>query len=198
MKKNARKQNAVTSKNAKLRIIGGDWRSRQLPIPEVEGLRPTPDRVRETVFNWLNFDVAGAHCADLFCGTGALGLEALSRGAASCTFVDANRSASQQLKNNLNTLNATNGEVHFTNALSYLDQENSRPLDIVFLDPPFRKGWLEQILPLLEEKKWLAQKALIYIERESENSPNFPSHWRLLKEKSAGQLTYALYERQAN
>ncbi|WCN15186.1 16S rRNA (guanine(966)-N(2))-methyltransferase RsmD [Marinomonas mediterranea] len=195
MKKNTRKPNAVTNKNAKLRIIGGEWRSRQLPIPEVEGLRPTPDRVRETVFNWLNFDIAGAHCADVFCGTGALGLEALSRGAASCIFVDANRAAAQQLKSNLNTLNATNAEVHFTSALTYLDQGPKRPLDIVFLDPPFRKGWLEKILPLLEEKGWLAPQALIYIERESESSFDFPSHWELIKEKSAGQLTYSLYKR---
>jgi 16S rRNA (guanine966-N2)-methyltransferase len=179
---------------SKLRIIGGEWRSRTLPIPEVEALRPTPDRVRETLFNWVSVWVPGAHCGDLFCGSGALGLEALSRGASSCLFVDNSRVVTQQMKANLATLKTSAGKVIQQNALDLLKTQPSKPFDIVFLDPPFRKGWLEELIPLLNNQ-WLANRAWVYIEMEKEsNLPETPSNWALVKEKSAGQLCYRLFE----
>ena len=182
------------AKASKLRIISGEWRSRQLPIPNIEGLRPTPDRVRETLFNWINHHVPGAVCGDFFCGSGALGLEALSRGAKHLTFVDNSRIVSQQMTTNLTTLGATNADVIAQNAAAFLDSATPRPMDIIFLDPPFRKGWLAQIIPLLE-KGWLADRALVYIEMEKEASlPPLPIHWSLKKEKNAGQLVYRLFE----
>ncbi|TDR14271.1 16S rRNA (guanine(966)-N(2))-methyltransferase RsmD [Marinomonas communis] len=189
----ARPKTASKGGASKLRIIGGEWRSRQLPIIELDGLRPTTDRVRETVFNWLSFEVPGARCLDLFSGSGALGLEALSRGAKECTFVELNRSVAQQIERNLSTLQASNGTVYNTDALSFL-QANPAPFDVIFLDPPFRKGLLEQVLPKLDER-WLAANAYIYIERESEAQlSQLPDHWQLKKEKRAGQLTFALYQ----
>ncbi|MCC4274409.1 16S rRNA (guanine(966)-N(2))-methyltransferase RsmD [Marinomonas communis] len=189
----ARPKTASKGGASKLRIIGGEWRSRQLPIIELDGLRPTTDRVRETVFNWLSFEIPGARCLDLFSGSGALGLEALSRGAKECTFVELNRSVTQQIERNLSTLQASNGTVYNTDALSFL-QANPAPFDVIFLDPPFRKGLLEQVLPKLDER-WLAANAYIYIERESEAQlSQLPDHWQLKKEKRAGQLTFALYQ----
>ena len=189
----ARPKTASKGGASKLRIIGGEWRSRQLPIIELDGLRPTTDRVRETVFNWLSFEIPGARCLDLFSGSGALGLEALSRGAKECTFVELNRSVAQQIERNLSTLQASNGTVYNTDALSFL-QANPAPFDVIFLDPPFRKGLLEQVLPKLDER-WLAANAYIYIERESEAQlSQLPDHWQLKKEKRAGQLTFALYQ----
>ncbi|BFM50241.1 16S rRNA (guanine(966)-N(2))-methyltransferase RsmD [Marinomonas sp. THO17] len=188
------KHNSGKSKTAKLRIIGGEWRSRQLPIPDLEGLRPTPDHVRETLFNWLSPHVPGAVCADLFCGSGALGLEALSRGAKHVTFVDSALPVTKQMLNNLTTLQTHQGQVITQGAESYLQQSPQNKFDLVFLDPPFRKGWLEKIIPLLQND-WLAERALVYIEMEKESSlPELPVHWQLKKEKTAGQLTYRLFE----
>jgi 16S rRNA (guanine966-N2)-methyltransferase len=196
MKKNTlnNASNKSKTKASKLRIIAGEWRSRQLPIPDIEGLRPTPDRVRETLFNWINHQIPGAVCGDLFCGSGALGLEALSRGAKHLTFVDNSRIVAQQMTSNLTTLGATNANVVAQNAAVFLDTATPHAMDIIFLDPPFRKGWLAQIIPLLE-KGWLAQRALVYIEMEKEAElPTLPTHWSLIKEKTAGQLVYRLFE----
>ena len=196
MRKNVLKHASNNSKTkaSKLRIIAGEWRSRQLPIPDIQGLRPTPDRVRETLFNWINPYVPGAACGDLFCGSGALGLEALSRGAKHLLFVDNSRIVSQQMTDNLAILGATNADVVAQNAATFLESAIPRPLDIVFLDPPFRKGWLAQMIPLLE-KGWLANRALVYIEMEKEATlPPLPRHWSLKKEKTAGQLVYRLFE----
>ncbi|MBD5770475.1 16S rRNA (guanine(966)-N(2))-methyltransferase RsmD [Marinomonas colpomeniae] len=196
MKKSIQKQasNNSKAKASKLRIIAGEWRSRQLPIPDVQGLRPTPDKVRETLFNWINYSIPGAVCGDFFCGSGALGLEALSRGAKHVSFVDNSRVVIQQMTDNLATLKAENADVTAQNAAIFLDSATPTPLDIVFLDPPFRKGWLAQIIPLLE-KGWLTDDALIYIEMEKEAAlPVLPVHWSLIKEKVAGQLVYRLFE----
>ncbi|MGB2064245.1 MAG: 16S rRNA (guanine(966)-N(2))-methyltransferase RsmD [Marinomonas gallaica] len=182
-----------TKGQSKLRIIGGDWRSRQLPILDLDGLRPTTDRVRETVFNWLNFDIPGASCLDLFAGSGALGLEALSRGAKECTFVELNRAVAQQITHNLTTLKASNGSVINRDAMAYLNTPPTA-FDVIFLDPPFRKGLLEKIIPMISEG-WLKPNGYIYIEKESENALScLPNHWQLEKEKRAGQLTYSLYK----
>ncbi|SBS24602.1 Ribosomal RNA small subunit methyltransferase D [Marinomonas spartinae] len=179
---------------AKLRIIAGEWRSRQLPIPDIEGLRPTPDRVRETLFNWISHFVPGAQCADLFCGSGALGLEALSRGAKSTLFVDNSKVVTRQMQVNLDTLKAQNAKVIQQNTKDFLMEATPIPMDLIFLDPPFRKDWMSQIVPLLD-KGWLADHAMVYIEMEKEATlPPLPDHWTLLKEKAAGQLVYRLFD----
>lgn len=180
-----------------IRIIGGQWRGRKLPVPDSPGLRPTTDRVRETLFNWLAPSMVDARCLDCFAGSGALGLEALSRYAASATLLEMDRSVSQQLQQNLTSLKATHAKVVNTNALAYLAQAGS-PHDVVFVDPPFRKGLLEETLTLLENNGWLADDALIYVESEVENGlPPVPAHWDLHREKVAGQVAYRLYHRQS-
>ncbi|KXS51242.1 MAG: 16S rRNA (guanine966-N2)-methyltransferase [Marinobacter sp. T13-3] len=138
-----------------LRIIGGDWRSRKLRFPDAGGVRPSPARTRETLFNWLNFHLAGRDCLDLFAGSGALGLEALSRGAGSATLVDHTPALAGALKANLQLLKASNGEVVCRDVTQYLTHRNRPPFDIIFMDPPFRQGWLDRLLPLIDSQQWL-------------------------------------------
>jgi len=179
-----------------IRIIGGQWRGRKLPVPDSAGLRPTTDRVRETLFNWLAPDIQDARCLDCFAGSGALGLEALSRYAASATLLELERTVAQQLSQNLQTLRATQAKVVQTNTLQWLSQPGE-PFDVVFVDPPFRKGLLQETLTLLEQNGWLADEALIYVESEVENgTPVAPANWDLYREKIAGQVAYRLYQRQ--
>ena len=183
--------------SGQIRIIGGQWRGRKLPVPESPGLRPTTDRVRETLFNWLAPSIVDASCLDCFAGSGALGLEALSRYAASATLLEMERGVAQQLQKNLATLKASNAKVVNTNTLAFLAQAGA-PHDIVFVDPPFRKGLLEETLKLLENNGWLSDEALIYIESEVENGlPPVPMNWHVYREKVAGQAAYRLYQREA-
>jgi 16S rRNA (guanine966-N2)-methyltransferase len=175
-----------------LRIIGGQWRGRKLRFDDGEGLRPTTDRVRETLFNWLQPLIQGAHCLDLFAGSGALGLEALSRGAAEVRFVERNPRAVRALQENLALLQADNGRVQQGDALTYL-RGPAQPFDVVFLDPPFRQALLAPALQLLAEGGWLNPGARIYIELESElGEPVLPEGWELLRSKRAGQVAYHL------
>ncbi|EOV9016956.1 16S rRNA (guanine(966)-N(2))-methyltransferase [Cronobacter muytjensii] len=186
----------TSSGSGQIRIIGGQWRGRKLPVPDSPGLRPTTDRVRETVFNWLAPYLVGARCLDCFAGSGALGLEALSRYAASATLLEMERGVAQQLQKNLATLKSSAGKVVNANTLNFLNQ-NGEPHDIVFVDPPFRKGLLEETLTLLETRGWLAPQALIYVESEVENGlPPVPASWQLHREKVAGQVAYRLYLRE--
>lgn len=183
----------TTSGSGQIRIIGGQWRGRKLPVPDSPGLRPTTDRVRETLFNWLAPYLVDARCLDCFAGSGALGLEALSRYAAKATLLEMERGVAQQLQKNLATLKASNAQVVNTNTLNYLNQPGE-PYDIVFVDPPFRKGLLEETLKLLETRGWLANGAMVYVESEVENGlPPVPANWRLHREKVAGQVAYRLY-----
>lgn len=174
-----------------LRIIGGSWRSRRVAFPDVEGLRPSPDRVRETLFNWLAPRIEGARCLDLYAGSGALGLEALSRGAAEVVFVDTDRRVIIQLEQNLKLLGARGAGVVQADALAFL-QRPPRPFDVVFLDPPFRQGLLPACLQGLAAG-WLAPGARVYVEHEAElvEAP-VPAGWALLRSKQAGQVRYSL------
>lgn len=182
--------------SGQIRIIGGQWRGRKLPVPDSPGLRPTTDRVRETLFNWLAPDIVDARCLDCFAGSGALGLEALSRYAASATLLEMDRTVARQLQANLATLKASQGTVVNTNTLNFLAQAG-QPHTVVFVDPPFRKGLLEDTLRLLEQQGWLAENALIYVESEVENgTPLTPASWSLHREKVAGQVAYRLYRRE--
>lgn len=179
-----------------IRIIGGQWRGRKLPVPDSPGLRPTTDRVRETLFNWLAPSMVDATVLDCFAGSGALGLEALSRYASRATLLEMDRNVSQQLQKNLVTLKAANAKVVNTNTLNFLAQPGE-PHTIVFVDPPFRKGLLDETLALLESKGWLADEALIYVESEVENGmPALPASWSLHREKVAGQVAYRLFSRE--
>lgn len=177
---------------SQLRIIGGQWRGRKLQFTEAEGLRPTGDRIRETLFNWLAPYIEGAHCLDLFAGSGALGLEALSRGARHCDFVELHRSSAQHIANHLKTLNATNGTVLNTSAENHLRQSHQQ-YDIVFLDPPFNRDLLPQAIPLLS--RHLKNSSLIYLETaKNEATPDIPQEWQNLKQKQGGQVSYYLYK----
>ncbi|MCK0716332.1 16S rRNA (guanine(966)-N(2))-methyltransferase RsmD [Chromohalobacter sarecensis] len=180
--------------NGRLRLIGGDYRRRQLPVLERPGLRPTPDRIRETLFNWLAFELTGAQVLDLYAGTGALGLEALSRGAAQAFFVETDSDVAASLSANIATLNA-NGQVHRQTAMAFLAGPVT-PFDIVFLDPPFRQGHAADACQALEEHGWLSEEALIYLEIEHECEPRVPANWQLHREVRAGDGIGRLYRRQ--
>ncbi len=179
-----------------VRIISGLWRGRKLPVHDAEGLRPTTDRVKETLFNWLAQDVPQAKCLDLFAGSGGLGFEAASRQADEVTMIELNPNAFKQLEKNIAALNSDNLTAINSDALSFLQQAGT-PHHVVFIDPPFRKGLLEQTVTLLESNGWLANDAMIYIETEKELAlEGIPTNWHLHREKTAGQVSYRLFERQ--
>lgn len=179
-----------------LRIIAGEWRSRRLSFPDAPGLRPTPDRVRETLFNWLAAHIEGAKVLDAFTGSGALYLEALSRGAAEAVAVDSNPAAIASLRQNLELLRCPRGQIIQSDVQRYLQGEPKQTFDLVFLDPPFHQDLLPTTCALLEERGWLADHAWIYTESETApSSLNLPGNWRLHREKKAGQVYYALWER---
>jgi 16S rRNA (guanine966-N2)-methyltransferase len=181
-----------------LRIIGGQWRSRQFSFPMAPGLRPTPNRVRETLFNWLAPYVEGAKILDLFAGSGALCLEALSRGAGSALALDLSAAAVSSLRQHLTTLDCSNCQVLQTDALKHLELQAPTAFDLVFLDPPFSQNLLLPACTLLEQQGWLADNAWIYT--ESENPPSslgLPANWRLHREQKAGQVYYGLWQRTA-
>ncbi|MCM0613631.1 16S rRNA (guanine(966)-N(2))-methyltransferase RsmD [Marinobacter sediminum] len=187
------------SSSGELRIIGGDWRSRKLRFPGAGGVRPTPARTRETLFNWLSFHLAGRDCLDLFAGSGALGLEALSRGAANVTLVDHTPELARALRENLRLLKSDNGDVVCAGVDSYLGHRTRAPFDIVFMDPPFRQGWLERLFRLLDEQEWINPRGWVYVEHESElTTPVPPASWQLHRQKTAGQVTYCLFRVQAD
>ena len=180
-----------------LRIIGGSWRGRKLRFPASDGLRPTPDRVRETLFNWLGTRAQGARCLDLFAGSGALGLEALSRGAAHATFVEREVTAARELSARLLEWGAADARVEHTEALAFLGGAASG-FDLVFLDPPFDSDLLPRAAALLEQRGWLTPRALIYVEYAARGAaPALPPAWALLKAKQAGEVGYHLYARAA-
>ena len=182
--------------SGQIRIIGGQWRGRKLPVPESPGLRPTTDRVRETLFNWLAPSIVDAHCLDCFAGSGALGLEALSRYAASTTLLEMERGVAQQLQKSRHPESGSRQGDHHQHP--QLPEPAGDPHQIVFVDPPFRQGLLEETLRLLETQGWLADEAPVYVESEVENGlPPVPANWQLYREKVAGQVAYRLYQREA-
>lgn len=203
----------MSKPQGKLRIIGGKWRSRVLPVVDLPGLRPTTDRVRETLFNWLQDDISGARCLDLFAGSGALGFEAASRGAVSTTMLEMQSKASAVLAENIKALKADNIQLVRQDAIIWLkagglkthgltntgsENSASQPFDIVFLDPPFDSDLLAQACNLLEQQQCLSEHAYIYLEMDGkQNLPNLPVNWSIQKEKKAGQVRYYLVQRNA-
>ncbi len=182
----------------RLRIIGGRWRGRRLPVPAAPGLRPTPDRVRETLFNWLAPHIEGSRCLDLFAGSGALCLEALSRGAASAILVEKAAHVAAALRRNIDTLQAAGAEVHHADAVAYLGGPVT-PVDILFLDPPFAASDLiERCAGLIEQRGWVKPGGFLYIEAPARFDPlPLPAGWELVRSKRAGQVGYHLARRPA-
>ncbi len=181
-----------------LRIIGGRWRRRILHFPDRPGLRPTPDRVRETLFNWLQAEVPGSVCLDLFAGSGALGLEAASRGAREVLLLEQDKAAAQALSHNITTLSAVQAKVVQRDTMAFLQagRDPDTPVfDLVFVDPPYQSGLLTPCCALLEQGDWLAGNAKIYLECEAASEPVVPVGWRPLKQKRAGQVAYYLFSR---
>jgi 16S rRNA (guanine966-N2)-methyltransferase len=178
-----------------LRIIAGEWRGRRFRFSAQADIRPTPDRVRETLFNWLSERMAGARCLDLFAGSGALGLEALSRGAARVQFVDSDAAAAADLRERLTDWGARGGSVARMDVLRYL-RTTPEVFDIAFLDPPFAAGILAAAAQLLDERHWLSPGALIYVECAARSAlPALPHTWSALRQKRAGEVGYHLFQK---
>lgn len=179
-----------------VRVIAGLWRGRKLPVLNAEGLRPTTDRVKETLFNWLMNDIAGSRCLDCFAGSGSLGIEALSRQAQAVVFLEKFANAANQLKKNLTLLKAENGRIVQGDTLQFLSKKNPEaPFEVVFIDPPFHHNLVPQTLELLAKNGWLAPSALLYVETEKAHLPlTLPQGWQILKEKSAGMVTSRLIQ----
>ncbi len=187
-----------TGKAGRLRIVAGNWRSRLLDIADVEGLRPTSERIRETLFNWLASGIHGKRCLDLFAGTGALGLEALSRGAGEVVFVEKAPRAARTLARNIETLDAKGATVLQQDAEDFLDTRGTAPFDIIFLDPPFAEGVLGELCRLIEERGLLVGDGLVYLEQDrAREMAVLPDNWRVLKNKTAGNVRYMLVQRAA-
>ena len=174
-----------------LRIIGGQWKRRLLRFPDAESLRPTPDRVRETLFNWLGQDLSGLSCLDLFAGSGALGFEAASRGAARVVLVEKFPKACAALEENARALDGSGRlEIVGADALKFTSSmgTDAPRFDVVFLDPPYRQGWIERLAPLLP--RFLADDGMLYVEAEYELERC--GQWRTVRSGKAGQVFYHL------
>ena len=177
-----------------MRIIGGIWRGRKFSFPDTEGLRPTGDRIRETLFNWLAANIQDALVADLFAGSGALGIEAVSRGARESHLVEMNPDVAGRLASNLALLKDERLKLSTINALTFLDNWQGDSFDVVFLDPPFYSNLLEPCFDRLQKPGMLAEAATIYVECNiNEQIPSVPKEWQLYREKIAGNVCYRLF-----
>ncbi len=184
-----------SSAGGSLRIVAGSLRGSRLAVPDRPGLRPTPDRVRETLFNWLAPVITGARCLDLYAGTGALGIEALSRGAGECVFVERDRELCRLLQDNLARLKVSTARVITDDAFAFLGAPAATPFDLVFLDPPFDAGLWNEAALRLERGGWLSDAAWIYVEATPQAGFAAPPAWSLHREGRAGLVHYALYRR---
>lgn len=177
-----------------IRIIGGQWRGRKLSFARVEAIRPTPDRVRETLFNWIDPVIRHANCLDLFAGSGALGFESLSRGAASVVMCDSNSKIIKLLKEHAQLLETADATLLQTDALAFLNRNNKK-FDLVFLDPPFDSDLLEKCFEFMQKKDCLNDDAMVYVEADSKSDlPVTPQGWSLYRNKVAGEVAYYLFK----
>lgn len=194
--KGAAHQKVPASQNA-IRIIAGKWKRRSLAVELAPGLRPTGNRIRETLFNWLAPHIDGAHCLDAFAGTGALGIEALSRGAAFVQFIEQNRRACQSIKHSLQGFHANADSYSIANgdALNWLPKNTDKTFNLVFLDPPFTDDLWHSFFDVLEHQRVLASGALIYVECPLETKVSPPKNWHLFRQLRAGQISVQLFER---
>jgi 16S rRNA (guanine966-N2)-methyltransferase len=185
----------LNAPRGKLRILGGELRGSVLRVGDAPGLRPTPARVRETLFNWLQPVLPGARCLDLFAGTGALGVEALSRGAGEVSFIERDAVAVQALEANLRRLGQDRARVHHADALSFLNGP-SRAQDVVFMDPPFDADLWQAAARRLQDGGWLAADAWVHVEWPDRRTPALPANWQVHRESRAGAVRHALFRRQ--
>ncbi len=177
----------------RVRIIGGQWRGRLIRFPDAQGLRPTSDRVRETLFNWLQFDLHGCRVLDLFAGSGALGFEAASRGAAEVVMIEQTSRVAAQLQQSVEELQAEQVRIVRGDGVGYLADSQDKAFDVVFLDPPFNKDLLAPALSALHDGQLLNPGALIYIEMPvREPLPDLPEGWVMQRVKEAGDVRYGL------
>jgi 16S rRNA (guanine966-N2)-methyltransferase len=185
------------SKTGHVRIIGGRWKGRRLKFTEVAGLRPTLDRVRETLFNWLMYDINESRCLDLFAGSAALGIEALSRGASEVVFVEKNKKAADHIHANLRELQFSNYKVFNTSA-EVVFKKNENPYDIIFVDPPFFQSYLTSTLKSLNQPTFVKPGSLVYVEHERHSDDiEFPENWQVVKQKQVGGLVFYLFRVEA-
>jgi 16S rRNA (guanine(966)-N(2))-methyltransferase RsmD len=187
----SKSQSKTNNKQNTVRINAGEWRSRLLKFPDADGLRPTPERVRQTLFNWLGQDLTGHSCLDLFAGTGVMGFEALSRGATAVTLVEKSVAAYQALLQNKRALEAVKAQVLNQDALQFLST-NKQKFDLIFLDPPYNLGWLNKILPQLAAH--LQDDGVVYVEAEYalDTIPEITRDWQIVKQGKAGNVFYHL------
>lgn len=179
-----------------IRIIAGKWRSRQIRFPNIDGLRPTGDRIRETLFNWLAADIPGSRCLDLFSGSGALCFEALSRGAGQCLALEKHPQAIDCLTESKSLLGASGLTIAHKDSLKYLQQAPDNPFDIVFIDPPFDLDLINEVCALTEQNGWIASGGAIYCELPAQQN-NFtpPSNWQVARNKQSSGVNYILFRR---
>jgi len=187
------------ARSGSCRIIGGVWRGRKISFDDAKGLRPTTDRIRETVFNWLQFELANSVCLDCFAGSGAMGFEAASRGAASVVMLDNNRATVANLKANIGLLVANTVQLEMVDTLRWLQQTKAKQqaFDIVFIDPPYQSDLLEKTCEQLEKGEWLRAQTKIYLEHAVNDKINTPPSWTCLKSKQAGQVAYKLFSKES-
>jgi 16S rRNA (guanine966-N2)-methyltransferase len=192
----AKRPAAVSGAPGEVRVISGKWRGRKLAVLDADGLRPTTDRVKETLFNWLMHSIDSATVLDCFAGSGSLAIEALSRHASHATLIERDGALARHLQQNLQRLQCNNAHVQQQDCLSWLSANATQQFSVVFIDPPFRKGLAIPCCQALEQHSWLTDDAYIYLETEKELTlAEIPANWRLLKEKIAGQLAYRLFQR---
>ena len=184
------------SKNrGKVRITSGEWKNRNLEVPDIDGLRPTSERVRETLFNWLMPSIHKSVCLDLFAGSGSLGFEALSRGAKHCTFVEKSKLAFSQIKTTRTSLNAVNSEVHNCDAIDFLSSVHNHNFNLVFLDPPFSDDYLISSIESIHEYQLVSSGGYIYIEINKNNDlSDLPDNWSVIRKKIYGNVCFILIE----
>lgn len=185
----------INKKKGFIKIISGKWRGHKIPIYKTKDLKPTLSRMKETLFNWLTPNIQNTNCLDCFSGTGNLGIEALSRNAASVTLLEKNYKTIIYLKKILKKLKTKNAIVIQTDTMKYLKKKGNA-YDIIFLDPPFKKKILIKTAFLLEKNGWLKKKTIIYIETEKKtNIKKLPKNWILYKKKNNKKIYYYLYIR---
>lgn len=192
---NPTKHSPPSQSASSLRIIGGKWRGRKLDFMEVNGLRPTGDRVRETLFNWLQFEVPGANVLDLYSGSGALGFEALSRGANQVVMLELDNQVCRKLGAHLQELGCSNGKIIATDTLAWLDAVDiaqTGTFDIIFCDPPFAKDLWQRTLEIIEQKQLLKKEGFLYLEAPKNHNLVLSNHWQIHRQKSAGQVEFYL------
>lgn len=188
---------AKTTQSKGIRIIAGQWRGRRLQVPDIPGLRPSGDRLRETLFSWLQMELVGARCLDLFAGTGALGFEAASRGASTVLMLEKHSLAVSQLEENVSKLKAENINILQTDSMAWLAQPQAQPFDIIFLDPPFSENWQQTSLQKILAGKLLAVGGMIYVESPvASTSPQVVAGLRKIKHKRVAQVRMQLFEQQ--